>query len=421
MNQSTKPTTNDADAKQQPAQPASSNESVFTGLMCDKFIQKDLSLLPDLTQSRCLLADYFVIYTTKNREVGLKVYCELWDGYILIKDSPIKKPIGFMNVSYARLKLGVTEGDMKIRFVKNKKYEELFCDDEAVLRKWFDGLSQFCTYSNFRADFDIVGLLGKGNFAKVYLVEEKKTQKKYAAKIFDKDLIKQDPFELQCFLYEVQMLRKVNGPHLLKTHKLYEGENNIYCVGEHYSGGTLYDHIKQSTKPLPENEALGLLRQVLEGLAHLERLGLIHRDLKPENIMMVNKTSNDLAVVDFGFMTKIKDFRKLFNRCGTPGYVAPEVLADQDYDCSADVYSAGILLYVLLTKQSPYNDKSYTKLVKKNKSGVIDFTPVEKLDLQNKTLSKINTNCSYGAISVHVGERTEGQAIRLRIASACSL
>lgn len=94
--------------------------------------------------------------------------------------------MGFMDVSYSRLKLTLAQDDRKLRLIKNKKYEELWSDDEQVLNKWYEKLARVCIYSNFRADYDILTLLGKGNFAKVYLVEDKVSRKKFSAKIFDK-------------------------------------------------------------------------------------------------------------------------------------------------------------------------------------------------------------------------------------------
>ena len=89
-------------------------------------------------------------------------------------------------------------------------------------------------------------------------------------------------------------------------------------------------------------------------------------------------------------MTKVSEYTLLFTRCGTPGYVAPEVLADKSYDTSADMYSAGLLFYGLLAKKNPFQHKSYSKLIKSNKSGVIDFSVIEELKLENQSASKIS-------------------------------
>lgn len=182
------------------------------------------------------------------------------------------------------------------------------------------------------------------------------------------------------------MLREVQCPHLLRTHKIYEGENNIYCVGDHYSGGTLYEYIKEHGKP-SEAHSVSIIRQMLTALAYLDSRKLIHRDIKPENILFNDKTLQQISLVDFGFMTRTVDFSKLFTRCGTPGYVAPEVLADKPYDTKIDVFSTGLLFYILLSKINPFHDNSYTNLIHKNKSGTVDFKVFDSIDLERKPKS----------------------------------
>jgi len=88
--------------------------------------------------------------------------------------------------------------------------------------------------------------------------------------------------------------------------------------------------------------------------------------LKPENILFKKKTGINIGIVDLGFATLEKDYEALFVRCGTPGYVAPEVLNDLPYKCKSDVYSAGIITYIILTGKLPFNGKSYQHIVEKN-------------------------------------------------------
>ena len=99
-----------------------------------------------------------------------------------------------------------------------------------------------------------------------------------------------------------------------------------------------------------EPKALTVLQQLLDALVYLHSLKIIHRDVKPENILFRStKNITQLGLVDLGFATYEKDFKKLFVRCGTPGYVAPEILDDKPYDCKADVYSAGVIFYLLFS------------------------------------------------------------------------
>ena len=104
-----------------------------------------------------------------------------------------------------------------------------------------------------------------------------------------------------------------------------------------------------------EEEALLVTHQVLDALAYLERSEVIHRDLKPENIMFRSDRLEDgVAIIDFGFATEKKRYKDLFARCGTPGFVAPEVYGDEDYDYRIDVFSLGILFYIMLIAKNPF-------------------------------------------------------------------
>ena len=105
--------------------------------------------------------------------------------------------------------------------------------------------------------------------------------------------------------------------------------------------------------------------------------------------MFDDKSQRKVTLVDFGFMTRVSEFKLLFTRCGTPGYVAPEVLADKSYNEKIDVYSLGIIFYIFLTKVNPFNHKSYSKLIQKNKSGAIDFQLLDQIQSDKKDLSRL--------------------------------
>ena len=149
------------------------------------------------------------------------------------------------------------------------------------------------------------------------------------------------------------MMREVSHPNLLEILEIYEGDNNIYCCGKLYSGESLCSLISDKKRDISQdaiNNMAGRMLQVHsklpEALSYLEDRNIIHRDMKPENIVFSAKGVYDMPVlIDLGFATFEKDFRLLFTRCGTPGYVAPEVLNDKDYTCKADLFSLGVAFF----------------------------------------------------------------------------
>ncbi len=200
--------------------------------------------------------------------------------------------------------------------------------------------------TKFRSYFKNISEIGRGNFAKVYLVKRNSNSKQYAVKVFNKKIFLEDENEKKCILYEIEMMQAVNHPRILKLVELYEGENHVYCVCEHYKGQDLLQSIIDNGIQ-PEEISIIILKQILEGLVYLSKKKIIHRDIKPENILFKHEKGLELGIVDLGFATYEKDYKNLFVRCGTPGFVGPEVLNDKPYDCRTDVFSAGIIFYLL--------------------------------------------------------------------------
>jgi len=160
---------------------------------------------------------------------------------------------------------------------------------------------------------------------------------------------------------EIKLLRTVDHPNLIHLEAVYESENNFYLVLEICSGGNLKEYIKQN-KLVSQEKSAYIMKNVLEGLQALHNKNIMHRDIKPENILF--KTSNfleengQIILADFGLATSNDVSNYLLPRCGTPGFVAPEILLNDDpdvhYSLKCDLFSVGVTLFMMLTGRMPY-------------------------------------------------------------------
>lgn len=358
--------------------------TIFQDALVPEFVVRLKEGEPKERLSDPIRESHFYMMLSSKSDKLTKFWLQLIDGRIYMKNSPDGQRLAYIDIAYARLKLlksttivGKTVNG--IRFIKNKNYEEIYHQDLEVVLDWYDLLKKYCVLSKFREIYKIQNLIGKGNFAKVYVTKKLESQKDYAVKIFDKKLIVQDKFERQCLLYELKMMREVSHSNLLEILEIYEGDNNIYCLGKLYAGESLSALITDKKKEIPKEAIYLMAGRMLQALAYLEDKHIIHRDMKPENIVYSQKGSFDMPVlIDLGFATFEKDFRLLFTRCGTPGYVAPEVLNDKDYTCKADLFSLGIILYMMVTRVNPFENESYEQLIKNNLKGDVDFVRLLK-------------------------------------------
>lgn len=157
-------------------------------------------------------------------------------------------------------------------------------------------------------------------------------------------------------------------------HEVYENESHIFLVNELLKGGELFHKLKGHGQ-FDEPFVAKLMTNLLDSIHYISQRNILHRDIKPENLILRSKNDDtDLCLADFG----LADYYNpkggyMFSRCGTPGYVAPEVLADKIYDFKVDTFSAGIIMFILLTGSSPFKGKSYDEIVIKNYNCTIDF------------------------------------------------
>lgn len=241
--------------------------------------------------------------------------------------------------------------------------------------------------------YEIIAPLGSGAFGKVYKVRYIPLNQIRAMKVVKKDSINfQD--DNQKFLKEIEMLMNLDHPNIIKIFEYYVDDLNYYVMMEFAEGGELYDQIYQ-LQNFKEKHAAMIMKQILSAVCYMHSKGIVHRDLKPENIMLESKATGDfnIKLIDFGTSNFIKKNQKLSMKVGTPYYIAPEILA-KSYTNKCDIWSVGVILYMLLSGSPPFDGTDDQSILAKVKKGVYkmdgpqwDIISPEAKDLITKMLT----------------------------------
>jgi calcium-dependent protein kinase len=221
--------------------------------------------------------------------------------------------------------------------------------------------------------YNIVKQLGSGSFGKVYLAEHKVSNEKRAIKELEKSLVDVCPGQSK-FFSEVAILSKLDHPNILKVYELFQDTRRYYMVTEACEKGELFDYLVQSQR-LTEHVAAHIMYQLFSAVCFCHEQGIVHRDLKPENLLIDSIASNGevfIKVIDFGTSTLFTKETKLRARLGTPYYIAPEVL-NMEYDEKCDLWSCGVILYILLSGSPPFGGTSDQEIMNVIRVGAFAF------------------------------------------------
>jgi len=219
--------------------------------------------------------------------------------------------------------------------------------------------------------WDLGKELGSGHFAKVKLGTQKGDASKTVA---IKCIKKAKGSKLAIIQAEVDILKQVDHPYIVKCYDAFDTKECMYLVLEIMKGGELFDRIVDKGH-FTEKDAVGVTAKLLSAIKYLHDIGIAHRDLKPENLLMTDETENaEVKITDFGLSKVFDDHSTVMQTpCGTPGYIAPEVLQMAGYDKQCDLWSMGVIVYILLCGFPPFYADNDAQLFEKIKRGEYEF------------------------------------------------
>lgn len=222
--------------------------------------------------------------------------------------------------------------------------------------------------------YEMGRLLGQGTFAKVYHGKNVETSENVAIKVINKEQVKKEGM-IDQILREISVMRLVRHPNVVELKEVLATKQKIFFIMEYIKGGELFTRVAKGR--LKEDVAKKYFQQLMSAVDFCHSRGVYHRDLKPENLLL--DENGDLKVSDFGLSALPEQLRNdglLHTQCGTPAYVAPEVLRRKGYDgAKADIWSCGVILYVLLAGFLPFRDENMMKMYRKVFKSEYEFPP----------------------------------------------
>uniref|UniRef100_A0A8B9X0S8 Myosin light chain kinase, smooth muscle n=1 Tax=Bos mutus grunniens TaxID=30521 RepID=A0A8B9X0S8_BOSMU len=217
--------------------------------------------------------------------------------------------------------------------------------------------------------YDIEERLGSGKFGQVFRLVEKKTGKIWAGKFFKAYSAK----EKENIRQEISIMNCLHHPKLVQCVDAFEEKANIVMVLEIVSGGELFERIIDEDFELTERECIKYMKQISEGVEYIHKQGIVHLDLKPENIMCVNKTGTRIKLIDFGLARRLENAGSLKVLFGTPEFVAPEVINYEPIGYATDMWSIGVICYILVSGLSPFMGDNDNETLANVTSATWDF------------------------------------------------
>lgn len=235
-------------------------------------------------------------------------------------------------------------------------------------------------------DFELLKVLGRGSFGKVMQVRKKSNGTIYAMKILKKKAIVARN-QVEHTKAERKILQQLQHPFLMTLRYAFQSKEKLYFVLDYYQGGELFFHLKAKRR-FPEDVARLYVAEIASALGHLHSLGVVYRDLKPENILLDD--NGHVCLTDFGLSKDMSPDDQAHTFCGTPEYLAPEIVAGVGHNKAVDWWSLGILLYELTVGIPPFYSQNVNEMYNKIQHGVLRFPPFLSEDCKAMIVGLLN-------------------------------
>ncbi|XP_065854373.1 phosphoenolpyruvate carboxylase kinase 2-like [Euphorbia lathyris] len=222
-------------------------------------------------------------------------------------------------------------------------------------------------------NYQICDEVGRGRFGTISRCFSPIKNDFFACKIIDKNLLT-DPTDRECLEKEAKIMTILSPhPNIVQIHDVFDSDDSLTMVMELCEQYTLYDRIMKNNGGLSESKSAPIIKQLLSAISHCHRFNIVHRDIKPDNILFDSRGRVKLA--DFGSADWLSEERTMNSVVGTPYYVAPEVVMGREYNEKADVWSAGVVLYVMLAGIPPFYGETVEEIFEAVIRGNLRFPP----------------------------------------------
>ena len=271
-----------------------------------------------------------------------------------------KEVLGMHNLSGCFLK------ESAKKMINNKQYycfsiisptkeRNYYVDSEAIYEEFTQKLKQAFNYLNFFDYYEMLDDLGEGIFGSVKLGAEKKTKERVAIKIIKKNKAK--PSDIELVRTEIDVMKLCHHPNVVHLLDHFENADHIFIVMEYIKGGRLSDYMKEKRYKFTEKRVAEIIYQICLGVKYLHKYGIVHRDLKPDNIMLTESgDKGNVKIMDFGLSKIMGKKEKAVEGFGTLTFVAPEVLVRKPYNKEVDIWSIGVIMYLMMSGLLPFDD-----------------------------------------------------------------